>query len=842
MKWPLSPTALLSLIFLLVLLIGDVFVAYSTTSQLRENTAEVTQTHEVMDALSRIHSNIADAQTGQRGYIITGLQSYLEPYRKATEKIQGELQRLAALNRLNPLQQSNLKAVQALILEKLAYLDKTIKTRDQDGFDRARDLVAEGEGKRTMETIRGKLAEMYSAEQKLLITRGAAADRSYWLALLSGAMTAFAAIALALATAYFYWRDVRTRERGRAELYEQREWFRTTLSSIGDAVIVTDASGGIQFLNEVARKLTGWSPSDAAGRPLAEVFQILNEESRQRVEDPVTNVFELDGIASLAQHTVLIARDGTEVSIDDSAAPIRGTDGKIVGVVLVFRDISERRGAEARLLASERQLRLITDTAPVYLARIDTQHRYLFVNRAYVERFGLERDEVIGKRVAEVVGEDAYATFKTYIDRALAGETVEFEVDIPYQGSGVHYLHVTYVPERDAQGKIPGIVAVIMDISHRKRGENELKQSNRRKDEFLAMLGHELRNPLAAIRTAAEIMGRLDLTDPQLDKARGIIERQVEHLTRLVDDLLDVSRITQGKITLQNETLELSPILLHAVETTRSLIDARAQSLVIDLPSQPVYVHGDAVRLAQVFGNVLNNAAKYTPERGSITISVGLDIRRVQIRVRDNGVGIAPELLPHVFDLFTQAERAEDRAHGGLGIGLTLVRRLVELQDGNVSAISDGQGKGSEFCIELRRAEQPDALVPASTSDRVASNGPRKILVVDDNVDSAESVAMVLELDGHELRIAHDGEMALAIAKSFQPNIVLLDIGLPGLNGYQVAERLRASCDIQPAILIAVTGYGQTRDQLRAKESGFDYHLIKPVDLEVLETLINSTE
>ncbi len=843
MKWSPSVRAILSLAFLLTLLIANALVSYSTTSQLRQSTALVIQTHTLMDTLSRVRSNLVNAESRQRGYLITGLPALMEPYRNAKLDVNSEMKHLAALIRDNLTQQAHLAALTPLITKRLAFLDRTIQARDTDGFARAQGLIAGGEGLSLMEAIHDRLTKMYAIEQESLSTRADVAKRSYLIAVLSEGLAALAAIALAAATAYFYWRDVRSRERARAELNEQKEWFRTTLASIGDAVIVTDADGHISFMNDVAQTLTAWNLNDAAGRRLADIFQIVSETTRRRADDPVAKVIESGAVAGLANHTVLIARDKKEYPIEDSAAPIRGTDGKILGVVLVFRDIRERNVAEAALTASERQLRMITDIAPVYLARVDTQLRYLFVNKAYAERFGLDRDAVIGKRIPEVVGEQAFATFEPYVERAFAGEAVEFEIDIPYRQIGMHHMHVSYMPERNAHDEVCGLVAVITDITSRKRAEEQLKQADRRKDEFLAMLSHELRSPLAPIRTAVEIMGRSGPFEPNVEKARAIIQRQVEHLTRLVDDLLDVSRITHSKITVRIATVELAPVVMHALDTARPLIDARTQTLLVNLPPGPLYVKADSVRLAQIFANVLANAAKYTQEGGRIELSVEGDQDTVKIRVRDNGIGISAELLPQVFDLFTQAERSADRAQGGLGIGLTLARRLLELQGGTIRAFSAGLGTGSEFVIELPAGVAAECIASEQTAGKSAvSRRRRKILVVDDNVDSAESLTFLLKSNGDELRIAHDGPSALTAARSFLPDIILLDIGLPSLSGYEVAGQLRTYPETQHAVLIALTGYGQPEDRRKAMEAGFDHHLVKPVDLEKLEKLIDSVE
>jgi PAS domain S-box-containing protein len=512
--------------------------------------------------------------------------------------------------------------------------------------------------------------------------------------------------------------------------------------------------------------------------------------------------------------------------------------------LLVIRDISDRRRAENALRESEQQLRLITDTAPVYLARIDLEHRYLFVNKSYALRFGLDPDSLIGKRAPEVVGEQAYLAFRPYVERALAGETVEFDMSVPYKGiRGTQYVHATYVPERDGKGQIQGLIAAITDISARKLAEDQLRQADKRKDEFLAMLGHELRNPLGPIRTSVQIMSRVPSDSPKMKEARAMIARQVEHLTRMVDDLLDVSRVTEGKIALRLETLELGAVIQQAIDTAKPLIDAHRHTLTVSMEERPLYVRADSVRLAQVFANLLQNASKFTPDGGCIELCVEVEQKICRIVVRDNGIGITEELLPYVFDLFTQAERAADRAQGGLGIGLTVVRKLVELHGGRISASSRGADQGSEFTVEL-------PLVPTQTHEMFKKedkhipsvSSQRKILVVDDNVDSANSMALILKLDGHETRVAYDGEEALDLATAFKPELVLLDIGLPGLDGYRVAQRFRAMPQTPRAILIAITGYGQPEDQRRAKEAGFDHFLVKPVDLAALAALINADE
>lgn len=375
----------------------------------------------------------------------------------------------------------------------------------------------------------------------------------------------------------------------------------------------------------------------------------------------------------------------------------------------------------------------------------------------------------------------------------------------------------------------------------------DLAEADRRKTEFLAMLAHELRNPLAPIRNSLQLV-RVACPRPQQEvgHAYDIIERQVEHLVRLVDDLLDVSRITSGKINLQKERVDLAAVVSRAVEGARPLIDTRRHTLEVKLPEDVLTVEVDPVRLAQVLWNLLNNAAKYTPEGGRIWLTVVQEQDKAAVRVRDTGLGIPVDMLSRVFDLFTQMERTRARAEGGLGIGLTLVRRLTEMHDGTVEAFSGGPGQGSEFVVRLPIAENEILSVKSPGSSgadqRAGLASGKRILVVDDNRDSAESLAMLLRLFGNDVRMAHDGRLALEVATSYRPDVVLLDIGLPGLDGLEVCRRLRKQSKETQPLIVAMTGYGQEEDRRQSEEAGFNAHLVKPVDLGALQDLLSGPE
>ena len=933
-------------------------------------------------------------------------------------------------------------------------------------------------------------------------------------------------------------------EKRTEELQMQREWFEVTLASIGDAVITTDVDGRITFLNPVAELLTGWQLDEAKGRPLIEVFRIVNEDTRETVENPISKVLESGTTVGLANHTALISREGIEVSVEDSAAPIRDAEGKISGAVMVFHDVSRRRVAERALRASEERLSAVFAQAALGIAVANLDGRFeeanakfcsilgysldelrertflgithpddVVVTRASVEQlrdgkiesyalekryvrkdgtpvwsnttvtalrkpngeaaqfigiiqditdrmqsqeiqsrygaviehsddaiitktldsiittwnpgaqrlFGYSADEAIGKSVTMLIPDnhldeepgiierlrrderiDHYETVRrrkdgTLMDVSLTvspikdasgriigaskiarditrqkrnedlvreqahvlalldttGRSIASKLDLQnvlqtvtdtatqltgarfgaffynvvneqgeafllytlsgasresfdkfgmprntpifnttFTGQGVmrsaditkdprygtmaphhgmpkghlpvrSYLAVPVVsrsgevmgglffghPETDrfterAEQLVIGVAAqaaVAMDnarlyeaaqreIVSRERAEAALRETDQRKDEFLATLAHELRNPLAPIRQATLISMSPQATDEQKRWSHEVITRQVHHMSLLLDDLLDISRITRGTLDLRTEMTDLAQVVDAAVETSRPMIDAKQHQLSIELPPGPVRFAADPLRLAQVLSNLLTNAAKYTDPRGKIRVRATADPDNIEISVTDTGIGLSPEAHTAVFTMFSQVKSTQDRSEGGLGIGLALSKGVVELHGGTIQARSAGIGQGSEFTVRIPRRVVATPVQKAQATAPARPALKRRVLIADDNRDAADSLAMLLEMDGHSVTVVHDGQQALASIEVSRPDVAMLDIGMPEFDGYEVARRVRGDTRNKPMLLIAITGWGQETDKARASAAGFDLHFTKPIE------------
>ena len=644
----------------------------------------------------------------------------------------------------------------------------------------------------------------------------------------------FGGIALLAAGLYAAWYMARARRQSARELDEARALAESIVDTLPDPVITIDKDRRVRMANLAYYEYAGTNAEDSAGHSLAEIDG--GAWSDARVKQVIDSVLLGGQPSAGGEIDVTLPQRGVRTLVIQ-VRRLRGANELENLFLFALRDVTEPR-ANVRLieslLKSEKQnadrLRQIAAAAST-LNSAHSSDKVLGVLRE-------EARAILGYGEAVVVlGPEA----------TPAPDAV---LSVPLVGRGGQMLGKVELvdPRRSDARQDDNALAILQQLAHiasvameNARLYEELREGDRRKDEFLATLAHELRNPLAPVRNAVQIMRSPSANASDRERALGSIERQVTLLVRLVDDLLDVSRISRGKVALKLQQVELADIVAQALDISRSIVEASGNTLAVELPSTSVFLEADPVRLAQVVSNLLANASKYTDRGGHIVLACETTALEVVIRVRDDGIGIQKDMLPRIFDMFWQVDHALERAQGGLGIGLTLVRQLVELHGGTVEAHSDGPDTGSEFVIRLPRSSararriEHDTPRPRASVDQNAS--PQRIVVVDDNVDSAESLALLLRLQGHTVTTAHDGVAALGLVLRVVPALVLLDIGLPGMNGYDVARALRAQL-ASPVVLVAMTGWGQAEDRRRSHEAGFDHHLAKPVDPAQLQRIL----
>jgi two-component system CheB/CheR fusion protein len=584
----------------------------------------------------------------------------------------------------------------------------------------------------------------------------------------------------------------------------------------------------------------GKTPQEMIGKPM---IDILGGETMARIRPHIEDVlagrrveYERFARRPLGRRWIQAILEPT---FDEGGSEVNGW-------VAVIQDIDDRKRAAEALRGTQEELQLITDNMPAAVCRTGNDLRYMWMNPTYARWLGRPWKEVVGQPVADIIGPAQMREIAPHIARVLKGEQVQYErlVDLP--GLGRRWVAGVFSPILDASGTPDGWVTILTDIHDRRMAEDALREADRRKDDFLATLAHELRNPLAPIKNAVAILGRKGSLDPELSWGREVIARQVEQMSRLVDDLLDIERISRGKFLVRKERIDLERAIDMALEMSRPYINAAGHRLSVLMPSERVMLDADPVRLSQVFSNLLNNAAKFTEPQGSISLTATSDGSVATISIEDSGVGFEPDTAARLFRPYAQgggAPHARDsasRPSAGLGIGLSLVQGIVTLHGGTVEARSAGHGKGAEFIVRLplagleRRAKSRDAASPAPA---LSAPPGFRVLIADDNQDAADSLQRILEHFGYEVRVAYDGTAAAEAGRDFAPKVAILDIGMPGSNGYEVANGLRAQYG-KDVTLIALTGWGQEGDRRRALEAGFDRHLTKPVDPGVLHALL----
>lgn len=696
--------------------VGSTYLTYRAGNRVLNLHQQEEERRQTIFALDDLFSTLQDAETGQRGFIITGDKKYLEPFQSAQTRLPETIKRFADSPQ-SGISEADAKALEETIRQKIGELTQTIELRRSQGFQAVLPLIQADNGMKLMGRIRemiGRLREKQQAE----LTRDI-----HEINVATGHRTEIFFVTGALNVLVLLWgflkisRALRERNEALLERQRQSDLLSTTLASIGDCVMVTDPSGRITFMNQVAAEVTGWEAKDVSGRPVKEVFRIINEHTRQPVEDPVEKVIKYGVIVGLANHTLLIRKDGSEVPIDDSGAPIRTPEGKLEGVVLVFRDFSEYK-------KNERELR-------------------------------------VAKEAAE--------------------------------------------------------------------------GASRAKDQFLAMLSHELRTPLTPVLATLQLWEmRPDSLPPELHSDVKMLRHNVELEARIIDDLLDLTRITRGVLSLSAEEIDVHSLIKLPLDIICS--DANAKEIKVDLQPDATrhFVHCDAVRLQQVLWNVLRNAVNFTDRKGSITIRTNNRGDQIRISIEDSGIGMSPETLAKLFTPFEQADRKRSVRYGGLGLGLAISRALINQMGGELTAESQGLCKGSKFVISLK-AQNGASATGSRPTVAVPAREKRRILLVEDHADTAAALTHLLQARGHDVQAVSSAAEALSIFKPDAFDLVICDIGLPDGNGYDLLNSIRR---IDSVAAVALTGFGMTNDIAQAKKAGFDAHLTKPVDFYKLESAI----
>jgi PAS domain S-box-containing protein len=699
-------------------------------------------TNEVIAQVEGVRATIAEATAAVRGYLLTGDGAYLTSYRAAIDRFHQASTRVQQLVVDNPVQEDRIALLNQAIGVRLALADEAIAARQREGLDAAVRLFL---GRRNDPVVArvGELLQALDREELRLLAVRAGRSRA------SQRAASFAFVLANLLAAAFLitiWAQSRAvaadRRRHEEDLVDQREWLATTLGSIGDGVLATDAQGNVQFMNSVTERLTGWSAEEAAGRPIGEVFRIVNEHTGAEVENPVVRALREGLVVGMANHTLLISRSGGVTPIDDSAAPIQSRDGRTLGVVLVFRDVTERK-------------------------QVDSERERL-----------LERER-----------ESRYAA----------------------------------------------------------------ESASRAKDSFLATVSHELRTPLGVILGWAGILRAGNADARTVERAAEIVERNARAQAKLIDDMLDISRIVSGKFQIEPAEIDPARVVGAAVESLRPAAEEKGVDLALTVEPLPGPVVADPERLQQIVWNLLSNAIKFSSQGGKVTVALGPAGDRLRIEVRDEGVGIDPQRLPHVFERFWQADTSSTRRHGGLGLGLAIVRHLAEMHGGRVTAASPGEGYGATFTVEIPLRGPQDAAAAAAATRRTVSTaaaggaaavplggpllgrrvlGGARILVVDDEHDAAEWVAELLRAAGAEVRLAASAATGLEAMRSWRPDLLISDIGMPGEDGYALMKRVRALPpeDGRQTPALALTAHARAEDRMRALSVGYQMHAAKPID------------
>ena len=827
----------------IMLLVGA--ESYRDTIRVAEAAAARKHSFDVRSLLSDTSARLVDAETGQRGFLLTGDDAYLEPYHAAIKRVDRMLAELKNSTADNPNQQKRLPELEQLIDKKLAELQRTIDLRKQDGLTAANAVVLGGEGKRWMDQIRSVLADMQNEENRVraiqAVEMTGALNRCSRIVIAGNLLSA----SLLIAIFALLFRALAQRKRAQEGLEKSEKWFSTTLASIGDAVIATDMNGAVSFMNPVAESLTGWSLEDARGKSMDLVFDIVNKETRRPVENPVKKVFREGKVVGLADHTILLSKSGKEFDIEDSAAPITVDVGTSFGVVLVFRDITEKKLAEQESIRQRdlQQLILATVTDGVVVA--DTNGKFLLFNVAAERFIGIGAINATPDQWSDQYGSylpdgvTLYPPSELPLVRAMRGENVD-AVELFIRNANVpdgRLLSITGRPLRGDDGTLKGGVVVLHDITLQKRAQEallrakeEAERTSKFKDQFLSTMSHELRTPLNAVLGFSDLLAD-ERYGPLNEKQRRYIDHihtGGKHLLSLISDILDLSKIEAGRMELALESLTVEGAFAEVLSVMQPLADKKSQLLSAN--AEPgLAVRADATRFKQVLLNLLGNAVKFTPNGGRIELAARLTDGKVRVEVRDNGPGIPPDEQQRIFEAFYRLCEF-GKKNEGTGLGLAITQRLVELHGGQLGLDSQlGQGSCFYFSLPATPSVRESLVRKIEIASR--SSVPTRVLVIEDDRVTAHLIQSQLTSAGYQVTLCEEPQNALDIAAQLQPSAITLDIVMKPRNGWEVLTQLKRdprTTDI-PLIVVSIVDQPSMGTLL-----GADEYLVKPVDKTTL--------
>jgi PAS domain S-box-containing protein len=819
--------------------------SYRNTARFAEASEWRKHTYDVLRKLDETAARFVDAETGQRGYLLTGEESYLEPYRAAINNIDQTIGNLKSLTSDNPNQQKRIQILEALAERKLAELQQTINVRKNEGLTAANRMVLEGSGKRWMDQIRVVIAEMANEEKDLLKIRTQEANESVARSvrtILAGTLLSISLLVLCFGLLH---RELSERKKAQAALAKSEKWFSTTLASIGDAVIATDMNGGVTFMNSVAQSLTGWSQSEATGKSMDLVFDIVNKETRRPVENPVKKVFREGKVVGLADHTLLLSKDGKEFDIEDSAAPILTDTGEGFGVVLVFRDITQKKLADQEAKRQKELLQLILESIADGVVVADSNGKFLLFNAAAEQVLGVGATDTTPDQWSVRYGSflpDAvtlYPPNELPLVRAMRGESVD-AVEVFIRNAKVpdgRLLSITGGPLRGGDGALQGGVIVFHDTTLQKRAQEALVQAKEEavratkfKDQFLSTMSHELRTPLNAVLGFSDLLAdeRYGTLNDRQQRYVTHIHTGGTHLLKLITDILDLSKIEAGRMEIVYEDVNIASAFAEVLSALQPLADKKSQVLVQQV-EPTFYARADTTRFKQILMNLVGNAIKFTPETGRIELVARRVGGQVRLEVRDNGPGIALEEQQRIFEAFFRLTQTGNTTEG-TGLGLAITARLVELH-GSKLGIESKPGKGTCFHFSLPLlAMAPDE--PARTTIAVSRAGKTPlILIVEDNAATGQLIQSQLTSSGYETLRCDQPERATEMAAEHQPDAITLDLLMQPVHGLEVLLQLKNDPRTLKIPVIVVT---ITDEPAIGSALGADEYLIKPVDKATL--------